>query len=104
MTQSKRPSQKRHVQYDLFKITTDQVEHLSLLACFLLVFQVKKAVNSIVFGAKFWILPYIEESNLSPLPNPNTNFSTSSTYHSQICYSKLKCHIQFYYSLEKTMA
>jgi hypothetical protein len=44
-TGSKWPNQNGCVQYNLSKITSNQIEHLSLFSCFLLVFQIKKTMN-----------------------------------------------------------
>jgi hypothetical protein len=46
-TESKWPTQNDPIKKNMFSTTcANQVEHLSLLGCLLLVFQVKKVVNS----------------------------------------------------------
>jgi hypothetical protein len=54
MTHSKWPSWKKHVQYNLFKIIASQVEHLSILGYFLLVFEFKKTMNSCNVNCFLW--------------------------------------------------
>lgn len=46
ITRLKWPNQNGHVEIDLFKLTISQVGHLSHLGHFLLIFVVKKVVNS----------------------------------------------------------